>query len=169
MNGITIYLDLVRQAKNRLTDEQLGRMFRATLEAAETETMPTFEDPYDDILFDGFRTCLQKGFDCVEKKRKGVNNRWSREKAQNPKLVGEIEPDTKPVIMNQTVKPKESQEVDENKLQLFLGVLQERKPQKNQTLRTLLNMNSSISGFCDSNKINYVTREKAWELYNNEE
>lgn len=154
---------------DRMTNEELGFVLRTFINSLESEIIPTFDDDILDMKADGFKVCMEKGLDCVKRKKEGVNNRWSKEKEKTPKLVGEIEPDTKPVIMNQTVKPKESQEVDENKLQLFLGVLQERKPQKNQTLRTLLNMNSSISGFCDSNKINYVTREKAWELYNNEE
>lgn len=119
MKGITIYLDLISQARNRLTDEQLGRLFRATLDAAETETIPTFDDPYDDLLFDGFRACLQKGFECVAKKRKGINNRWDKEKVKNPKLVGEIEPDITPEIINQTPKTDSDESADISKIQEF--------------------------------------------------
>ena len=69
---------------------------------------------------------------------------------------------------NKQIKPNtnfDKGEVDENNLQLFLGLLNERHPQKNQTLSLLLNANSSISGFCDTNRINQATREKAWEIY----
>ena len=155
MKGITIYLDLVKQTAKRLSDEELGRFFRATLEAAETETIPTFEDEKDDILFDGFRTCLEQGLKCVNGKRTGGKNSSDKRNKKSEDVTTQIKPNTN----------FDKGEVDENNLQLFLGLLNERKPQKNQTLSLLLNANSSISGFCDTNRINQATREKAWEIY----
>lgn len=57
------------------------------------------------------------------------------------------------------------EEIDEEKGQLFLNLLQEKQPQKNQSLYMLIIMNPSIRNFCDTNEINKATQEKAWDKY----
>ena len=161
MQGITLYLNDLEQARKWATDEELGRFLRIALDAAETETIPTFDNKNDDMMFDGFKKCLEKGLARVKIKRENGSKGGAPLGNQNAKK-------NKEEVESKQIKPNtnfDKGEVDENNLQLFLGLLNERHPQKNQTLSLLLNANSSISGFCDTNRINQATREKAWEIY----
>lgn len=161
MQGITLYLNDLEQARKWATDEELGRFLRIALDAAETETIPTFDNKNDDMMFDGFKKCLEKGIARVKIKRENGSKGGAPLGNQNAKK-------NKEEVESKQIKPNtnfDKGEVDENNLQLFLGLLNERHPQKNQTLSLLLNANSSISGFCDTNRINQATREKAWEIY----
>ena len=113
------------------------------------------------MMFDGFKKCLEKGLARVKIKRENGSKGGAPLGNQNAKK-------NKEEVESKQIKPNtnfDKGEVDENNLQLFLGLLNERHPQKNQTLSLLLNANSSISGFCDTNRINQATREKAWEIY----
>lgn len=143
MKGITIYLDLVKQTAKRLSDEELGRFFRATLEAAETETIPTFEDEKDDILFDGFRTCLEQGLKCVNGKRTGGKNSSDKRNRKNGTISQEIE-------------ICDDGEIDENKRQLLLGFLSGRRIMKTSVEKTL-EMNEALKKYVTENKINIST------------
>lgn len=161
MQGITLYLNDLEQARKWATDEELGHFLRIALDAAETETIPTFDNKNDDMMFDGFKKCLEKGIARVKIKRENGSKGGAPLGNQNAKK-------NKEEVESKQIKPNtnfDKGEVDENNLQLFLGLLNERHPQKNQTLSLLLNANSSISGFCDTNRINQATREKAWEIY----
>jgi hypothetical protein len=161
MQGITLYLNDLEQARKWATDEELGRFLRIALDAAETETIPTFDNKNDDMMFDGFKKCLEKGIARVKIKRENGSKGGAPLGNQNAKK-------NKEEVESKQIKPNtnfDKGEVDENNLQLFLGLLSERKPQKNQSLKTLLDLNSSISGFCETNRINQATREKAWEMY----
>lgn len=163
MQGVTLYVDIMKPLLKRLGNdyETFGRLVSICLESAENDIIPEqLNNERDDMLFDAFRVCLNKGFEKVN------TNRNNGSKGGRPKKDKE---DTVTTETNkQQIKPNtnfDKGEVDENNLQLFLGFLQDRKPQKNQTLNLLLNSNSSISGFCWENKINRSTQEKAWEIY----
>ena len=73
-----------------------------------------------------------------------------------------------PIGNKNAAKNKDTEEVDDEKKEMFLGFLREKMPQTNQDLSCLIQHNSSISGFCDTNRINYATQEQAWEEYKNE-
>lgn len=159
MQGITLYLNDLEQARKWATDEELGRFLRIALDAAETETIPTFDNKNDDMMFDGFKKCLEKGIARVKIKRENGSKGGAPVGNQNARKIKPNE------NFEVNVRPITNGKIDENNLQLFLGLLSERKPQKNQSLKTLLDLNSSISGFCETNRINQATREKAWEIY----
>ena len=168
MQGVTLYVDVMKPLLKRLGNdyETLGRLVSICLESTENNTIPEkLDDQIDDMLFDAFRVCLNKGFEKVNTNRNN-GSKGGRPKKDKEQCVSEHAVQSEP--NNKQIKPNtnfDKGEVDENNLQLFLGLLNERHPQKNQTLSLLLNANSSISGFCDTNRINQATREKAWEIY----
>lgn len=69
MKGLTLYLNDLEIARKWATDEQLGRFLRIALESAENEIIPTFDNMQEDMLFDGFKKCLEKGITAVNAKR----------------------------------------------------------------------------------------------------
>lgn len=169
MKGITFYYEDIKRSMERMTMEEVGIVFTTIMKSLESETIPTFEDERLDILADGFKNDMEKGLNKTKAKRENglkggapVGNQNAKRINPNPKCVGTINLDSAPVI-----KQIEKEEVNENNLQLFLGYLQDKKPQKNQALSLLLMANPSISGYCETNKINKATQEKAWDIYVN--
>lgn len=69
MQGCTFYVNEFNNLQYA-TKEQIGNMFLMAMEACETEKLPTFDNPMDAMLFDGFKRCLEKGF---TRKKNGKN------------------------------------------------------------------------------------------------
>ena len=160
MDGLTIYYSDIKRGMDELTNEELGLVRRTIFECMQTGEIPTFEDRVVDIASIGFKNCLEKGFNRSKTNSRNGSKGGAPLGNQNARKNKE-ESDTRPL------KPNTNFDVNENDLQLFLGYLEERKPQKNQTLNLLLNSNSSISGFCETNRISRATQEKAWDIYVN--
>lgn len=90
MKGITFYLKELETALKFASDEELGRYLRITLEAAKNETIPTMENERDEILFDGFKRCLERSLKSVEGKRAGGKKNSKRNKdAETQKINSE--------------------------------------------------------------------------------
>lgn len=69
MQGFTIYLNEFNNLQYA-TKEQIGNMFLMAMDACENEIIPSFDNPMDAMLFDGFKRCLEKGF---VRKKNGKN------------------------------------------------------------------------------------------------
>lgn len=169
MQGITLYLNDLEQARKWATDEELGRLLRIALDAAETETIPTFDNKDEDMLFDGFKKCLEKGIARVKTKRENGAKGGAPIGNQNAKKIKPNEGfDTTVSCYTPTQiveKRSTDNEVDNNNLQLLLATLEEIKPQTNQTFKMVKWNNKAISNFVDKNRINEATQELAWKLY----
>lgn len=169
MQGLTLFLNDLEQARKWATDEELGRFLRIALDAAETETIPTFDNKDDDMMFNGFKKCLEKGIERVNTKRKNGAKGGAPVGNQNAKKIKpNVDFDTTVSCYTPTHNiEKRSMDVDNNNLQLLLGKLEEVGPQKNQTMNLLVMNNKTIRNCVEINKINKATQEEAWKIYIN--
>lgn len=161
MKGITFYYEDIKRSMERMTMEEIGIVFTTIMKSLESETIPTFDDERLDILADGFKNDMEKGLNKTKARRENGSKGGAPVGNQNAKRIKPNEDFEAHVDL----KPKTDGEIDENHLQLLLGLLQERNPQRNQTINGLFNSNPSISGFCETNRINKATQEKAWAIY----
>jgi len=83
-------------------------------------------------------------------------------KNYNEKKAKEAEENNSTQIVE---KRSMNNEVDDNNLQLLLGLLEQMKPQTNQTFKMVKWNNKAISNFVDENRINEATQELAWRIY----
>ena len=171
MKGITFYKEDIKRSMARMTDEELGFVFRTFMENIDDEIIPTFEDERLDMLTDGFKMDMEKGIKNAVARRENGSKGGAPRGNQN---AAKIKPNTNfdRVVKNYACDLDENvvankEEVDNDKKEMFLGFLREKKPQTNQDLTCLLQHNASISGFGDTNRINYATQEQAWEEYKN--
>lgn len=153
MKGITFFYNDIKRGMERMTDEELGLVFRTFMKNIDNEIIPIFDDERLDILADGFKQDMEKGIKNAVARRENGSKGGAPRGNQNAAKV----------------KPNANfdEEVDNEKKEMFMSFLEQKNPPKNQSLTSLFNHNPSISGFCDTNIINQATREKAWYEYVN--
>lgn len=161
MKGITFFYNDIKRGMERMTDEELGFVFRTFMKNIDNEIIPIFDDERIDILADGFKQDMEKGI------KNAVARRENGSKGGAPignRNAAKIKPNTN---FDKNVTDYKEEEVDNEKKEMFLSLLIEKNPPTNQSLTSLFNHNPSISGFCDTNIINQATREMAWNEYIN--
>lgn len=164
MQGFTIYLNEFNNLQYA-TKEQIGNMFLMAMDACENEIIPSFDNPMDAMLFDGFKRCLEKGFVRKKNGKNGgapIGNQNAKKIKPNEGFDTTVSCYTPTQIVE---KRSIDNEVDNNNLQLLLATLEETKPQTNQTINLLYWNNSKVRNCIDGNKINKATQEMAWNIY----
>lgn len=95
MQGVTLYIDVMKPLLKRLGNdyETFGRLVSICLEDTENDTISEkLENEKEDMLYDAFRICLNKGFEktSISKNNGSKGGRPTKEISDNKKELNRL-------------------------------------------------------------------------------